>query len=129
VSIQAQVVNLLTELKERLGLTVLFIAHDLSVVKYFCDRIAVMHFGKLVELAESKALFSRPLHPYTKSLLSAMPYPDPLYEKTRSMIAYQAVNYEAMGEDPTFREVKKGRWVYCSDKEAQEYKESLKVRK
>lgn len=80
VSIQAQVINLLNDLRKRLSLTILFIAHDLSVVKYFSDRIGVMYFGKLVELATSDELFSHPLHPYTKSLLSAIPLPDPAYE-------------------------------------------------
>ena len=83
VSIQAQVINLLNELRDRLGLTILFIAHDLSVVKYFSDRIGVMYFGKMVELATSDELFAHPLHPYTKSLLSAIPLPDPEYEKAQ----------------------------------------------
>ena len=75
VSIQAQVINLLNDLRHKLGLTILFIAHDLSVVKYFSDRIGVMYFGKMVELATSDELFAHPLHPYTKSLLSAIPLP------------------------------------------------------
>ena len=83
VSIQAQVINLLNDLRHELGLTILFIAHDLSVVKYFSDRIGVMYYGKLVELASSDELFAHPLHPYTQSLLSAIPLPDPLYEKKR----------------------------------------------
>jgi len=128
VSIQAQVVNLLTDLKERLGLTVLFIAHDLSVVKYFCDRIAVMHFGKLVELADANELFSRPLHPYTQSLLSAIPYPDPRYEKTRVRTAYLPTEYED-GQEASFREIKKGCFVYCSEVEAKKYAEELKRRR
>ena len=86
VSIQAQVINLLNELRDKMGLTILFIAHDLSVVKYFSDRIAVMYFGKLVELTTSDELFAHPLHPYTKSLLSAIPLPDPIYEKKRKRI-------------------------------------------
>lgn len=81
VSIRAQIINLLNDLKEELGLTIIFIAHDLSVVKYFCDRIAVMYFGKVVELASSDELFANPLHPYTRSLLSAIPKPNPLTEK------------------------------------------------
>ena len=89
VSIQAQVINLLNELKEQLGLTILFIAHDLSVVKYFSDRIGVMYFGKLVELADSDELFRHPLHPYTRSLLSAIPLPDPKSEKNRKRIIYK----------------------------------------
>ncbi|MBR2932981.1 MAG: ATP-binding cassette domain-containing protein, partial [Clostridia bacterium] len=86
VSIQAQVINLLNELREKMGLTILFIAHDLSVVKYFSDRIGVMYFGNMVELAPSDELFAHPLHPYTKSLLSAIPLPDPHYEKQRKRI-------------------------------------------
>ena len=91
VSIQAQVINLLNDLRNRLGLTILFIAHDLSVVKYFSDRIAVMYFGKIVELATSDELFAHPLHPYTKSLLSAIPLPDPHYEKKRKRITYNPI--------------------------------------
>ena len=86
VSIQAQVINLLNELREKMGLTIIFIAHNLSVVKYFCDRIAVMYYGKMVELTTSSELFKHPLHPYTKSLLSAIPLPDPHYEKVRQRI-------------------------------------------
>ena len=88
VSIQAQVINLLNDLRHELGLTILFIAHDLSVVKYFSDRIGVMYFGKMVELATSDELFAHPLHPYTKALLSAIPLPDPVYEKNRKRITY-----------------------------------------
>lgn len=88
VSVQAQVINLLNELREKFGLTIMFVAHDLSVVKYFSDRIGVMYFGKLVELAPSDELFKNPLHPYTKSLLSAIPLPDPIYEKQRVRIVY-----------------------------------------
>ena len=88
VSIKAQVTNLLNDLRHDMGLTVLFISHDLSVVKYFSDRIAVMYFGKIVELAASDELFANPLHPYTKSLLSAIPLPDPDYERSRKRIVY-----------------------------------------
>ena len=88
VSIKAQVTNLLNDLRHDMGLTVLFISHDLSVVKYFSDRIAVMYFGKIVELASSQELFENPLHPYTKSLLSAIPLPDPDYERSRKRIVY-----------------------------------------
>lgn len=126
VSIQAQVINLLNDLKKELGLTVLFIAHDLSVVKYFCDRIAVMNFGKIVELASADELFKKPLHPYTQSLLSAIPEPDPIAERARTRIVYQPVDYTKTGETPRFREVKKGHFVYCTDKEEKEYKEKLK---
>ena len=83
VSIQAQVVNLLKDLQKEKGLTYLFIAHDLSMVKYISDRIGVMYFGKLVEMATADELYKNPLHPYTKSLLSAIPLPDPIYERSR----------------------------------------------
>ncbi|QUL58390.1 ATP-binding cassette domain-containing protein [Paenibacillus tritici] len=86
VSIQAQVVNLLKELQDRLGLTYLFIAHDLSMVKHISDRVAVMYLGKMVELAESEELYANPLHPYTKSLLSAIPVPDPEVEANKKRI-------------------------------------------
>ena len=121
VSIQAQVINLLKELQERLGLTILFIAHDLSVVKYFSDRIGVMHFGKLVELAEAEELFQNPLHPYTKALLSAIPLPDPRAEKNRRRILYDPKTAHDYSVDfPQMREVKPGHWVYCNEKEYEE---------
>ena len=121
VSIQAQVINLLKELQERLGLTVLFIAHDLSVVKYFSDRIGVMHFGKLVEIAEAEELFGNPLHPYTKALLSAIPLPDPRAEKNRRRILYDPKTaHDYSVDQPKMREVKPGHWVYCNEKEYEE---------
>ncbi|CAH1196196.1 Oligopeptide transport ATP-binding protein OppF [Paenibacillus auburnensis] len=86
VSIQAQVVNLLKELQDRLGLTYLFIAHDLSMVKHISDRVAVMYLGRMVELAESEELYANPIHPYTKSLLSAIPVPDPEIEVNKKRI-------------------------------------------
>ena len=121
VSIQAQVINLLGDLRERLGLTVLFIAHDLSVVKYFSDRIGVMHFGKLVELAEAEELFSNPLHPYTKALLSAIPLPDPRAEKNRRRILYDPKTaHDYSVDQPKMQEIKAGHWVYCNQKEFEE---------
>ena len=126
VSIQAQVINLLNELRETLDLTILFIAHDLSVVKYFSDRIGVMYFGKLVELASSDALFANPLHPYTKSLLSAIPLPDPHSEKQRTRITYKPETaHDYSQQQPTMREVAPGHFVYCNDAEEQAYKEEL----
>jgi ABC-type oligopeptide transport system ATPase subunit len=127
VSIQAQVINLLNDLRDRLGLTILFIAHDLSVVKYFSDRIGVMYFGKMVELADSEELFKNPLHPYTKSLLSAIPLPDPVYEKMRTRIIYNPIAEHDYSEDkPTFREITPGHFVYCNDKEEEQYKLQIK---
>ena len=120
VSIQAQVINLLNDLRHRLGLTVLFIAHDLSVVKYFSDRIGVMYRGQLVELAPSEELFARPLHPYTRSLLSAIPVPDPRVQRSRVRIPYDPAG-EDDGESRVFREVSPGHFVRCSDREALTY--------
>lgn len=127
VSIQAQVINLLNDLRNQLGLTILFIAHDLSVVKYFSDRIGVMYFGKMVELASSDELFKHPLHPYTKSLLSAIPLPDPHYEKKRKRITYNPLaEHDYSQEQPTFREVCPGHFVRCNTAEFERYQEILK---
>ncbi len=127
VSIQAQVINLLNDLRERLGLTILFIAHDLSVVKYFSDRIGVMYFGKMVELADSDELFKNPLHPYTRSLLSAIPLPDPVYEKQRVRIHYNPIaEHDYSVDAPSFREITPGHFVQCNDAEEAKYREMLK---
>ncbi len=127
VSIQAQVINLLNDLRERLGLTILFIAHDLSVVKYFSDRIGVMYFGKMVELADSDELFRNPLHPYTKSLLSAIPLPDPVYEKQRTRIIYNPIaEHDYSVDTPSFREIAPGHFVYCNDAEEVKYRQQRK---
>jgi len=127
VSIQAQVINLLNDLRHELGLTILFIAHDLSVVKYFSDRIGVMYFGKMVELASSDELFKNPLHPYTKSLLSAIPLPDPIYEKNRERIVYNRLaSHDYSVDKPSLREVAPGHFVECNDAEFEEYKKMLK---
>ena len=126
VSIQAQVINLLNDLRERLGLTILFIAHDLSVVKYFSDRIGVMYFGKMVELADSDELFKNPLHPYTRSLLSAIPLPDPVYEKQRVRIVYNPIaEHDYSVDAPSFREITPGHFVRCNDAEEAKYREMI----
>lgn len=126
VSIQAQVINLLNDLRSELGITVLFIAHDLSVVKYFSDRIGVMYFGKMVELAPSDELFAHPLHPYTRSLLSAIPLPDPQYEKQRRRITYNPLaEHDYSVEGPTMREITPGHFIYCNGAEFEKYKEEL----
>lgn len=120
VSIQAQVIDLLGQLRKDMGLTILFIAHDLSVVKYFSDRIGVMYFGHLVELAESDELFLRPLHGYTRALLSAIPMPDPHYERQRRRLIYQPPEYskEELAE-LSLREIYPGHFVRCTEKEAE----------
>ncbi|MCR5185302.1 MAG: ATP-binding cassette domain-containing protein [Bacilli bacterium] len=127
VSIRAQIINLLNDLKKEMGLTLIFIAHDLSVVKYFCDRIAVMYYGKIVELASSDELFKHPLHPYTVSLLSAIPKPNPLTERNRTRIVYkpwEVHNYET--DKPQLREVCPEHQVYCNEAEFQQYLERIK---
>ena len=127
VSVQAQVINLLNELRARLGLTILFIAHDLSVVKYFSDRIGVMYYGKMVEMAPSDELFLNPLHPYTRALLSAIPLPDPVYERNRKRIVYNPLaEHDYSVDQPSIREVKPGHFVQCNEKEYQEYLRVLK---
>lgn len=127
VSIRAQIINLLNDLKEELGLTIIFIAHDLSVVKYFCDRIAVMYFGKIVELASSDELFLNPLHPYTRSLLSAIPKPNPLTEKTRERITYNPQETHDYSVDkPALREIKEGHFIYANNAEFESYQKILK---
>ena len=128
VSVQAQVINLLNKLKQEMGLTILFIAHNLSVVKYFSDRIGVMYFGKLVEMADSNELFKNPLHPYTKALLSAIPEPDPLNEKKRVKIHYNPeIHHYGEGKQPSYHEVSPGHTIYCSDEEFEEYKKEWKA--
>ncbi|KAA0546520.1 ATP-binding cassette domain-containing protein [Bacillus sp. BGMRC 2118] len=121
VSIQAQVVNLLKQLQKEKGLTYLFIAHDLSMVKYISDRIGVMYRGKIVELATSEELYANPIHPYTRSLLSAIPLPDPDTEKTRKRIMYNPDIHNYEDEEPTLREINPGHFVYCSESEYKQY--------
>ena len=123
VSIQAQVINLISDLKDILDLTVLFIAHDLSVVRFFCDRVAVMHVGKIVEIAETEELFKNPMHPYTISLLSAIPQPDPDYEKGRKRIHYNPKQHNYFFDKPSLREISPGHSVYANDEEFKLMKE------
>ena len=126
VSIQAQIINLLNDLRSQLGLTILFIAHDLSVVKYFSDRIGVMYYGHMVELASSDELFAHPLHPYTRSLLSAIPLPDPRAEKKRTRITYNPLDEHDYSVDkPTMREILPGHFVRCNDAEEAKYRQEL----
>ena len=124
VSIRAQVINLLHELKDQLGLTIMFIAHDLSVVRFFCDRIAVMYYGKIVELAQSEELFNNPMHPYTKSLLFSVPQPDPDYEKNRGKLTYDPKKeHDYRHDKPKLREIVPGHLVYVNDAEFEKIKQ------
>ena len=126
VSIRAQIINLLNNLKEEMGLTIMFIAHDLSVVKYFCDRIAVMYFGKIVELASSDELFKHPLHPYTRALLSAIPKPDPHTEKKRQRYVYvPSKEHDYSKELPKLVEITPGHFVMANTEELEKYKKEL----
>ncbi len=118
VSIQAQVLNLLNDLRRELGLTILFIAHALSVVKYFSERVAVMSRGKIVELAQAEILYKNPIHPYTKSLLSAIPIPDPQVEKSRQRLSYDYRAHAYTEEDPpVMRELAPGHFVMLNQAE------------
>ena len=122
VSIRAQVLNLLSELQKARGLTYLFIAHDLSVVRFICDRIAVIHKGDIVELAESEELFARPLHPYTRALLSAIPQPDPVAERNKKLLVYDpACHHYGPGNEPSWQEAYPGHFVLASGEEVSQY--------
>ena len=125
VSIRAQIINLLFTLREKLGLTILFIAHDLSVVRFFCDRIAVMYNGRVVEMADSEELFKNPMHPYSVSLLSAIPQPDPDYEKNRKRVNYNPGQHQYNSSNlPTLREIAPKHLVLASEAEFEKMKKS-----
>ena len=128
VSIRAHIINLLNELRENKGITILFIAHDLSVVKYFSDRLAVMYFGKIVEIGDKEKIFNHPMHPYTLSLLDSIPLPDPLYEQRRQAskryIPQTAHDYSK--ELPTLREIEPDHFVLCNTEEYNHYMKLLK---
>ena len=121
VSIQAQVVNLMRDIQEKEGLTYLFIAHDLSMVKYISDRIGVMHWGKILEIGTSDQVYNNALHPYTQSLLSAIPAPDPISERSRVPQAYDPTT-ELDGQPRELREITPGHFVLSTEEEAEEYR-------
>ena len=127
VSIQAQVVNLLQDLQKEKNLTYLFIAHDLSMVKHISDRIGVMHHGKLLEMGTSDEIYHYGVHPYTESLLSAIPLPDPDYERTRKRIKYTPPKED--GIPRKMQEIAEGHYVYASDEEAKHFAEKLAEKK
>ena len=125
VSIRAQVLNLMNKLKAEKGLTYMFIAHDLSVVRFISDRIAVIHLGRIVEIAETEELFKHPLHPYTVSLLSAVPMPDPAIEKVKKHVIYDESKRDHSGEKPVLQEIRPGHFVFANDREMKEYEAKL----
>ena len=127
VSVQAQVINLLNDLKDEMGLSILFIAHNLSVVKSFSDRIGVMYYGHLVEVANGDDLYKNPLHPYTKALLSAIPEPNPITERTRKRVDYDPErDHDYSVEKPSMVEVEPEHFVYCSPSELEAYRRHLR---
>ena len=125
VSIRAQVLNLLSDLQKERGLTYLFISHDLSVMRFICDRIAVIHKGVIVELAETEKLFAHPLHPYTRALLSAIPLPDPAREKNKKLIVYDPDQHDYSIDLPHWVEIEPGHMVWGNQKEMDEYRKIL----
>ncbi|HSQ88349.1 ABC transporter ATP-binding protein [Romboutsia sp.] len=127
VSIQAQIVNLFKKLQRKRELTCLFIAHDLSMVRHISDRIGVMYNGKLVELAEANELYNNPIHPYTKSLLSSIPIPDPRYARRRNKIKYDNSMHDYSEDKPKWVEISSGHYVYASEKELCIYDQELNI--
>ena len=125
VSIRAQVLNLLSELQKERGLTYLFISHDLSVMRFICDRIAVIHKGVLVELAETEKLFAHPLHPYTRALLSAIPLPDPAREKNKVLEVYDPTQHDYTVDKPSWVEIEEGHFVWGNEPELKKYRDML----
>ena len=126
VSIRAQVLNLMNKLKAEKDLTYLFIAHDLSVVRFIADRIAVIHLGEIVEIADSETLFRYPLHPYTISLLSSVPMPDPIVERTRRHIVYDPSQLDRSGAKRELRELRPGHFVFATPSEYEKYEEKIR---
>lgn len=125
VSIRAQVLNLLSKLQKERGLTYLFIAHDLSVMRFICDRIAVIHKGKLVEMAETEQLFAHPFHPYTRALLSAIPQPDPNSERQKVLEVYDPAAHDYSVDQPVWTELEPGHLVLGNQKELASYRAML----
>ena len=125
VSIRAQVLNLLNDLKKNRGLTYLFIAHDLSVVRFISDRIAVIHKGRIVELAEAEELFRHPLHPYTQALLSAVPNPNPYLEREKKLLVYDPSVHDYSVDKPTWCEILPDHFVYGNERELDGYREQI----
>lgn len=126
VSIRAQVLNLLASLQQRNHLTYLFIAHDLSIVRFITDRTAVIYKGKIVELAETEKLFAHPLHPYTRALLSAVPEPNPYKERDKVVEVYDPSQHRYDENPPSFVEIEEGHFILANEEELAHYRTSLK---
>lgn len=126
VSVRAQVLNLLKKFQRELGLTYLFIAHDLSVVRFISDRIAVIYKGVIVEVAPTEELFNNPIHPYTKALLSAVPIPDPILERQKELVVYDPDQHDYSVDKPKMVEIKPGHYVWGNDKELATYRQNLR---
>ena len=126
VSIRAQVLNLLKESQIQNNVTYFFVAHDLSVVRFISDRIAVIRSGRIVEMAETEELFRNPLHPYTQALLSAVPIPDPILARKKELIVYDPEMHDYSVDKPTFSEVKPGHFVYGNEKELEGYRQTIR---
>lgn len=126
VSIRAQVLNLMAKFQREYELTYLFISHDLSVMRFICDRICVIHKGVLVELAETEELFAHPIHPYTQALLSAIPMPDPVREKSKTLKVYDPSCHDYSVEKPSWREIRPSHFVWANEPEFEKYKSDLK---
>lgn len=127
VSIRAQVLNLLTNIQEKNNLTFLFIAHDLSIVRFITDRTAVIYKGQIVELAETETLFSNPIHPYTKALLSAVPEPNPYKESQKVVEIYNPLQHQYDIAPPSFVEIEQGHFVLANEEEVTNYRAAQKV--
>ena len=125
VSIRAQVLNLMSKLQKERGLTYLFIAHDLSVMRFICDRIAVIHKGRIVELSETEKLFAHPLHPYTRALLSAIPMPDPESEREKVLEVYDPSCHHYETDKPVWTEIEPGHFIMANQEELAEYRKQL----
>ena len=127
VSIRAQVLNLLSSMQKQRGLTYLFISHDLSVMRFICDRIAVIHKGVIVELADTEELFAHPLHPYTRALLSAIPQPDPKMEKTKTLEIYDPSIHHYETDKPSWVEIRQQHYIFCNQQELEYYRKKLQT--
>lgn len=125
VSVRAQVLNLLKRMQAEKGLTYLFIAHDLSVVRFISDRIAVIHKGVIVEVAETEELFNNPIHPYTQSLLSAVPIPDPILERQKELVVYHPDQHDYTLDKPSMVEIKPNHFVWANQAEIEKYQKEL----